>query len=364
MPRLEKSVWDIAVFEAQQQDIASTSQTEEEASLEGAENNVLILGSKDAGKTSLILRFLEKEERPKATMALEYTFGRRAKGHNMNKDIVHIWELGGGISLSQLIAVPITENTLLNTSVILVLDLSEPNKMWQTAETLLKNSQEQVEAVISKVSTYNPKIYEEIKTRAWKRIGEQHPDRDILDPFPLPLVIIGTKYDVFQNFESEKRKVIARTLRFLAHNYGASLQFCSNKMENLMNKAKQQMSYLAFGSSVSIKQGVQDHNKPLSIPCGSDGMDIIGLPPVKESDIGRSAARTPMELWKQAFTAFFPQESLEKEMAADPSKDPQYQEMAVDNVRAQKDKELEKYRKKLERKAKTKQLSGSMGDDS
>ncbi|KAJ8046035.1 Cytoplasmic dynein 2 light intermediate chain 1 [Holothuria leucospilota] len=88
MPRLEKSIWDIAVFEAQQQDIASTSQTaEEEASLEGAENNVLILGSKDAGKTSLILRFLEKEERPKATIALEYTFGRRAKGHNMPKVI-------------------------------------------------------------------------------------------------------------------------------------------------------------------------------------------------------------------------------------------------------------------------------------
>ncbi|XP_071834004.1 cytoplasmic dynein 2 light intermediate chain 1-like [Apostichopus japonicus] len=361
MPRLEKSIWDVAVNECMQREKAKDD-ADKESSLEGAESNVLIMGSKDAGKTSLILRFLEKEEKPKATIALEYTFGRKAKGHNMNKDIVHIWELGGGTSLSQLIEVPISKSTLLNCSIILVLDLSEPNKLWYTAETLLKAAQDRVEAVIRKASAQNPKIYEEIKSRAWKRIGEQHPDRDILDPFPLPMVILGMKYDLFQNLESEKRKLIARTLRFLAHNYGASLQFCSSKMENLMSKGKQQLGHLAFGTSVSIKQGVQDHNKPISITAGSDGMDVIGLPPVKGDDIGRGNARTPLELWKQAFTAVFPQEAVEKEMAADPSKDPQYRESAVDNVRAQKDKELEKYKKKLERKAKTNQLAGPMGD--
>lgn len=62
-----------------------------------------------------------------------------------------------------------------NCSIILVLDLSEPNKLWYTAETLLKAAQDRVEAVIRKASAQNPKIYEEIKSRAWKRIGEQHP---------------------------------------------------------------------------------------------------------------------------------------------------------------------------------------------
>ena len=35
------------------------------------------------GKTSMILRFQDRDEAPKPTTALEYTFARRAKGHNL-----------------------------------------------------------------------------------------------------------------------------------------------------------------------------------------------------------------------------------------------------------------------------------------
>lgn len=76
----------------------------------------------------------------------------------------------------------------------------------------------------------------------------------MIDPFLLPLVIIGGKYDIFQvnlnnifmpdfhlniwqmnfnshfniwkDFDSEKKKVICKTLRFLAHTNGAHLQVC------------------------------------------------------------------------------------------------------------------------------------------
>ena len=40
---------------------------------------------------------------------------------------------------------------------------------------------------------------------------------------PVPLAILGTKYDIFQDFEPEKKKVICKTLRFVAHTNGASL---------------------------------------------------------------------------------------------------------------------------------------------
>jgi hypothetical protein len=46
----------------------------------------------------------------------------------------------------------------------------------------------------------------------------------MITPFLMPLVIVGSKYDLFQDFDSEKRKVICKTLRFIAHIYGASLQ--------------------------------------------------------------------------------------------------------------------------------------------
>ena len=48
-------------------------------------------------------------------------------------------------------------------------------------------------------------------------LGEEHPDKDTLDPIPIPIVIVGTKYDLFQDFDPEQRKVICKTLRFVAY---------------------------------------------------------------------------------------------------------------------------------------------------
>jgi hypothetical protein len=44
-----------------------------------------------------------------------------------------------------------------------------------------------------------------------------------LEPFEIPVVILGTKYDVFETYEPEKRKIVCKTLRFVAHYYGAML---------------------------------------------------------------------------------------------------------------------------------------------
>ena len=46
----------------------------------------------------------------------------------------------------------------------------------------------------------------------------------MLDPLPISIGVIGTKYDIFQNFDPEKRKTVCKTLRFVAHINGAALQ--------------------------------------------------------------------------------------------------------------------------------------------
>ena len=48
----------------------------------------------------------------------------------------------------------------------------------------------------------------------------------MMEPFRIPLVIVGTKFDLYQELDPEKKKVIAKTLRFIAHTYGASLYVC------------------------------------------------------------------------------------------------------------------------------------------
>eukprot|EP00730_Choanoeca_flexa_P006649 TRINITY_DN12194_c0_g3_i5.p4 TRINITY_DN12194_c0_g3~~TRINITY_DN12194_c0_g3_i5.p4 ORF type:complete len:179 (+),score=9.59 TRINITY_DN12194_c0_g3_i5:3356-3892(+) len=116
--------------------IASKTKDKERSS--GDSRTLLVLGDQNAGKSSLILRFLDRtNEAVKPTTALEYTFGRRSRGHDNTKDVVHIWELGGGTALKELLETPITVSSIKSLSIVLVLDLSQPDTLWSTLDTLL-----------------------------------------------------------------------------------------------------------------------------------------------------------------------------------------------------------------------------------
>ena len=45
------------------------------------ERTLIILGSRSVGKTTLIHRFLDSQDSPKPTLALEYTFGRKTNNN-------------------------------------------------------------------------------------------------------------------------------------------------------------------------------------------------------------------------------------------------------------------------------------------
>ena len=124
---------------------------------EGLETFLLFVGAKQSGKTTLITQFLNRskrmrtcarlcclvseslmrcsmrrllraravEDKPKPTVALEYTFGRRSNTTSNVKDIAHIWELGGGVRLRELINVPITPQRTPNAVVVVCVDLSK-----------------------------------------------------------------------------------------------------------------------------------------------------------------------------------------------------------------------------------------------
>ncbi|XP_046575700.1 cytoplasmic dynein 2 light intermediate chain 1-like isoform X1 [Haliotis rubra] len=344
---MSKSLWNLAI------DQANTVKDENQASEDSA---IFITGSKNSGKTSIILRYLDRDEPPKPTVALEYTFGRRAKGHNIAKDVGHIWELGGGTWLSKLMDIPINPETIMHTGLVIVLDLSTPKELWFTLESLLTSARSRVENVIAEMKQADPHIRDKLKKMAWERIGEEHPDKSMIDPFLVPLVIVGSKYDVFQDFDSEKRKVICKTLRFVAHSQGATLQFFSIKMEGTIKRMQGIINHHLFRTNPSKNMQVE-HNKPLFVPAGLDSLQTIGNPPISDDDIGRVHARTPMELWKQAFTGHFPQEVNVNEntnnpaIVEDPAKDPQFVEAAIDTLRAQKDEELERYRRLAERRS-------------
>lgn len=83
-------------------------------------------------------------------------------------------------------------------SVVIVLDLSKPNEMWFTLEKLLSSLKSRIDTVIQEVRLDDPNFKDRLKKATWERIGVDHEDKDMIDPFLIPLVIIGAKYDLFQ----------------------------------------------------------------------------------------------------------------------------------------------------------------------
>lgn len=350
--RSEKTIWDLAVEERDSMETYSNQGQIEDSQLPNSdESSIFFLGSKNSGKTSIILRFLDRDEAPKPTTALDYTFGRRTKtGHNIGKDIGHIWELGGGTFLSKLIEIPITSATVRNMAIAIVLDLSLPNELIYTMETLLSQVKSKIGKALEDLEKKHPGSVQQLKKQAVARFGEEHPDKSSIDAFPIPLAVIGGKYDIYQDFDPEKRKMISRTLRFIAHSNGAHLQFFSTKAEGLTNRTRGLVGSLLFHTPLNKVVSV-DHNKPIIVPAGQDSFQQIGAPPVANQDMGKMQSRPPYEQWKAAYATFFPpQKSQGRNNSEDPSKDPQYIEPAVDTMRKQKDEELERYRKLAMRK--------------
>ncbi|KFQ26159.1 Cytoplasmic dynein 2 light intermediate chain 1, partial [Merops nubicus] len=324
------TLWDLAIAEVEKRENPDNDGTR----VEVWEKSILFMGNKNGGKTTIILRCLEREETPKPTLALEYTFGRRARRHNAPKDVAHFWELGGGTSLLELIRIPISSNNIKSFAVVLVLDLSKPNELWTTMDQLLQATRSHVNKILAKLEKTTPEVAAEIKERMRNNLPRDHPDYELVEPFPIPLVIIGSKYDIFQEFDSEMRKIISKTLRFVSHYYGASLVV-----------SRVLINHLAFGYDKSKSVSV-DHSKPLFIPAGRDSLSQIGPPPASDSDIGKMRASTPLQLWRKVFEKTFPpKSSSDLQDTKDPAQDLQYAEYEVDVMRAQKNQELEQYKR-------------------
>ena len=62
-------------------------------------------------------------------MALEYSYARAPLELESNRDLVHIYELGGGRMMSNLIDVPLNAANLAGISVVIALDLSHPHRV-------------------------------------------------------------------------------------------------------------------------------------------------------------------------------------------------------------------------------------------
>ncbi|XP_055372816.1 cytoplasmic dynein 2 light intermediate chain 1 [Condylostylus longicornis] len=289
------------------------------------ERTVFILGSKGVGKSGIINKFFDREENSRPTLALEYSFGRRSQlPQDLHKQILNVWELGSLENSNQLIEVPMRSHGLTNFSVIIMLDLSQTNRIWTDLSSALQG----LRSAYNRLANGSEVIQH--REQSEERVKKTHPDLGTMDLFWFPLVIIGGKYDIFQNFDPEIKKHVCRCLRSISHSLGAALVFYSNEIPKLSKTVRDTISHLGFGSPTNpFRSHSYDYNEPLMIWFGQDSWDKIGTTPGNFETIGIN------------FETHIPQVQPTKSILPDdPTFDPGFKETAIDEMRAQKDEEL------------------------
>jgi len=331
------------------------------------EPTAIFVGSQGSGKSTVMSRYAEptKEDDTKPTMALDYSYVRKdAKRESAQggggKEVCHLWEIGGGSALASLLEVPLTEGTVKNVLVSIVVDMSKPEEIFPTITFWMDQIRARLVAIETTLrkKPATEKIMDQLRERAAKRFGEKHPDmanaalRKLLKLTGISVLIIAHKADTFFDKEPEMKKIMGKTLRFLAHTNGAGLVYTSTSDKASLNNLRRILNQLLY-KEAAVKSKITDHNKDkghLMVPCGFDTLKDIGQPPADASD----TMKQPIELWKSAFESYFgASPPLTAGVGAVPDLDPegQFAEKDVDETRAQKEEELSLFRQAQERAA-------------
>jgi len=314
-------------------DIFTIAEEEEKINVEykNTDRIGVFLGEKSCGKSTLInlLKGAQKEEVPKATYAMEYSFVKRTT--NNRKEVVHFYELGGGKELAELVPVPLTKETYKNIVYIILVDLSEPSTLMESLEYWLRKVREAADNICKSTGTSPNRSDNYLKTAATL---EQHDDRNKVQPIGVPTIIIGTKYDQFEEFDPENRKWITRMIRYISHLNGCSLFFSSiaNQKHSLQIRGLLN-NYLFSSTMPNLSQ--KDYAKPLFLTFGADSFDSMGIP--------TSGNMSAYDVLKKMSRDYFPIDKNQSEKKNTVPLDfAKYPETKIDSTKLEKDHEMER----------------------
>lgn len=312
-------------------------------------------------------------EEIKPSTALDYVFVRLKAGSNgARPPVAHMWELATSKCVGDMIRIPLSPERVLNGALVIVLDLSTPGDVVPSLVKWLITLQRVVGEIL-KAKEKNPMdkfAVDRLRQEAVAgRYGASHPDKDEVSPIPLPVLIIGNKYDAFRDEDPVKRKGVLQAVRYLAHLYGASVLFTSMKDKALVAQFRSVMKSFAFRCMPKGASKEVDPAKPLFVPAGADLLEDIGMP---KSAAARRHDQLPQDerarQWKKIASEYFAPSGLVVEdgddkdagtsskATEDERPAEQFPEPSIDRVRQQKREELRRYRegrkKAMERKTK------------
>lgn len=323
------------------------------------------VGSRGSGKSTLLNRFLypARADIPKPSEGLEYTYARKPSAYDHErKDLAHIWEVGGSQEFAQEISqgdqLFLTAKQVTTAVVVIVVDLSDPSSVLSSLLYWLDQVKKKLAATYEKFEKKGLQLPEQLRQRAKSKLYGQNEDKDIVWHSGIALVIAATKWDAVRDEDPEIKKVLARTLRFVAHAHGAFLMYVGSLhasadakqaaddkglLENF-SKLMNALIFTGLEKKPTTKMNPQtDHNEALMIPAGTDRFRDIGRPRGAMDD----NVAAGMAEWKEMFDKMFPPKGEEKRKARVVI-DEQYKDEEIDIIKARKIQELEAYRKDQE----------------
>jgi len=287
----------------------------------GASNqpNLLVVGAKASGKTTVIETIINRtggsskthSGAPDPTTSLDYRYmgqGLRSGAHVL---LTHIWELGGGQSLTKLVDISINTDSLERSGVVIVLDLSNPKSILADITYWIAVISKRISDVIDKISARRPKAAETLRAKAQNRVGgSKHLDIQSLQKSlcPLPILIVANKFDKFRDNSVEQLRSVAGLLRSFALIYGGALIYVSK------SDSSSRQALLAHICEIQrLQRGVQEkksNKKPplntrdvdtLSVPFGADSLQALGGP----NSAGALQPEVVLSEWSKHFKKVF-----------------------------------------------------------
>lgn len=126
---------------------------------------------------------------------MEYAYGRKSGlGQGNQTHVCNVWELGSLSNSHHLIDIPIKSHGLEQLHVVIMLDLSMLDRLWCDLEHSLNCLKQSISNYVGNADI------DKLKQRLHNMIGLDHCDLNTLDVLPFPVLIIGGKYDRFQDF--------------------------------------------------------------------------------------------------------------------------------------------------------------------
>lgn len=310
------------------------------------EATIIVLGSRQSGKTSLINAYMNKDKEDagdalsakansisSASSLLDYKY-TRISGLGMNQNsLVHFWELGGGRRLVQLLDLIITPEHIADTLVLIAVDLSKPSKALDHAQFWMQQVRTRSNTVLAKMKADGSNVPAQMRTEAMHNFGEGHSDISRVDVCHFPIIVVPCKFDLFKDKDTEVLKVTSKALRSLAHINGASLLYFMSGNKPVVQALRARITRHIQGKS-SGKSVLSDHNKPINITAGADSFSSIGDPP------GGSSS-SPLQAWAKVFIQLFPPKAEDDDEVKIDNLDLK-PEPSVDAMVAQKEDELKR----------------------